>query len=126
MKKLMSPILVLSIVEAMAIGLAASAQAGIWYPPLARPRQQAGPPNVNVASDNILFTASSVTVFEIQDDAGPTYIVCLESAAQPPYKPAEQVTYTSIVNLLPEPTTIAVLGLAGLLFHRPRIVRSVA
>jgi hypothetical protein len=126
MKRVLVSMLILSVVEGLVATAEAGTEAGIWYPPLARPRQQAGPPNVNAASDNVLLTASAVTVFEIQDDAGPTYIVCLESATQPSDKPAERVTYTSITSLLPEPTTIAVLGLAGLLFHRPRIVRSVA
>jgi hypothetical protein len=80
----------------------------------------------NTASDNVLLTASSVTIIEIQDNAGPTYIVCLEPIAQTAVNMPNGVTYTSIVNILPEPATIAVLGLAGLLFHRPRIVRSVA
>jgi hypothetical protein len=126
MKKLMSLILVLSVVEGLVATAEAGTEAGLWYPPLARPRQQAGPPNVNAASDNVLLTASAVTVFEIQDDAGPTYVVCLESATQPSDKMTDGVKYATITSLLPEPTTIAVLGLAGLLFHRPRIVRSVA
>lgn len=115
MKRVLVSMLVLSVVEGMAQGLIADTQARIWYPP-----------NVNAASDNVLLTASAVTVFEIQDDAGPTYILCLESAAQPSDKMTGGVKYATITSLLPEPTTIAVLGLAGLLFHRPRIVRSVA
>jgi hypothetical protein len=115
MKKLMSLILVLSAVEGLVARAAAGAEAGMWYPT-----------NGNCASDNILLTASAVTVFEIQDDAGPAYILCLENAAQPSDKMTDGVKYTTITSLLPEPTTIAVLGLAGLLFHRPRIVRSVA
>ena len=120
MNKLLVSIMILSLVEAMA---AAGAGAGIWYPT-----------NDNCASDNILLTASSVTVIEIQDDAGPTYIVCLESATQPSGKPsapgetspfggAERVTYTSITSLLPEPATIALLGFSGFLMRHRRNVR---
>ena len=107
MKKLLILILVLNAVEGMVATPAVGTEAGMWYPP-----------NVNTASDNVLFTASAVTVFEIQDDAGPTYIVCLETATQPSYKMADRTTYATIANSLPEPTTIAMLGLCGLMLGR--------
>jgi len=115
MKKLLILVTVFSLAEADLATAAAGAEAGMWYPT-----------NGNCASGNILFTASSVTVFGIQDGASSTYIVCLETPTQPSDKMTGGVKYATITSLLPEPMTIAVLGLAGLLFHRPRIVRSVA
>jgi hypothetical protein len=110
MKRVLVSMLVLSVVEGLVATPAVGTEAGIWYPL-----------NVNAASDNVLLTASAVTVFEIQDAAGPTYIVCLESAAQPSDKPAERVTYTSITSLLPEPATIALLGFSGFLMRRRKM-----
>jgi hypothetical protein len=107
MKRVLVSMLALSVVEGLAARASAEAEAEIWYPP-----------NVNAASDNILLTASAVTVFEIQDDAGPTYIVCLEPATQTSYKMTDRVTYTTIANSLPEPTTIAMLGLCGFMLGR--------
>ena len=111
MNKVVVTMVVLSVVEGLAATAAAGTEAGVWCPP-----------TVNVSADNVLLTATAVTVFEIQDAAGPAYIVCLEIAAQPQSKPAERAAYTSITSLLPEPATIALLGFSGFLMRRRRNV----
>jgi hypothetical protein len=110
MKRVLVSMLVLSVVEGLAARASAEAEAGIWYPP-----------NDDAVSDNILLTASAVAVLEIQDDAGSTYIVCLETATQPSYKMADRATYTTIADSLPEPTTIAMLGLCGFMLGRRKM-----
>jgi hypothetical protein len=74
--------------------------------------------NFNSVSENVLFTATAVTVFEIQNGTGPAYVLCLENAAQRPAEKIKSDTYASVINLLPEPVTIALLGLSGFLMRR--------
>jgi hypothetical protein len=106
MKKVLVSIMVLSLVEATAAG----AEAGIWHPT-----------NDKAVPGNVLLTATAVTVFEIQTNGTPTYILCLENAAQPSDKMTIGVKYAAIANLLPEPATIALLGLSGFLMRRRKI-----
>jgi len=121
MKKLLISIMVLGVVEGMVATTPVGTEEEIWYPPLARPRQQAGPQNDNASSDDILLTASSITVIEIQGDSSSAYLVCLETAKQTSYKMADRVTHASIANLLPEPITIAMLGICGFTLRRRKM-----
>lgn len=107
MKRVLALMFILSVAEGSVATTVVGTEAGMWYPP-----------NVNTASDDILLTASAVTIIEIQDDAGLAYIVCLETATQPSDKMTDRATYTTIANLLPEPTAIAMLGLCGLMLGR--------
>ncbi len=115
MKKVLISMLVLGVPVLSAVERveAAGAEAGIRRPS-----------NEIAVSDNIVLTASAVTVFEIQDNSGSVYIVCLEEAVQPPGKPDERVTNTAIINWLPEPTTVALLGLSGFLMRRRKTADS--
>ncbi|MFH1371231.1 MAG: PEP-CTERM sorting domain-containing protein [Planctomycetota bacterium] len=130
MKRVLVSMLVLGVVEGLVARAAVGTEVGTaWHGLEARedtaPCQRhvgagrmAVPLLRNAASDNILLTASAVTVFEIQDDAGPTYIVCLETASQPSDKMTDRVTYAAIADSLPEPMTIAMLGLSGFALGR--------
>ena len=104
MKKMLIAILVSA---AAAVTTASGTETGIQYSS-----------NFNAVSENVLFTATAVTVFEIQADAGPAYVLCLENAAQRPAEKTKSETYATITNLLPEPVTIALLGLSGFLMRR--------
>lgn len=106
----MKKVLIAMLVSAAAVTTSTTAsetEAGIWHLS-----------NYKTASENVLFTASAVTVFEIQQDNGPAYVLCLENAAQPSLKKNKNNTYSSIINLLPEPMTISLLGLSGFLMRR--------
>ena len=107
MNKVLISMLVLSVVKGMIATPISATEAGIWYLP-----------NENTGSDNALLTASAVTVFEIQADTAPTYILCLENAEQPSYKMTDGVKYATIGSLMPEPATIALLGFSGFLMRR--------
>ena len=69
-------------------------------------------------STDIVLTAPAVTVFEIQADAGSTYIVCVETVSQPSDKKDDDAKYAAIIGLLPEPITIVMLGLCGFMLRR--------
>ena len=113
MKKYVVTILVLCVIEGMVLWLA---EPGRVQSPLS--------PKTGPVSGNSLLNAQIVTVIEVQSDNEPAYLVCLEitdNESQPipsagrPHCPSVPDKVLSNVNLFPEPVTIALLALCGLL-----------
>jgi hypothetical protein len=102
----MKRILILTLVLSVVAGLTSTAKEAVR------------PQNDNAASNDIVLTASAVTVFEIQEDSSSAYLVCLENAKQKSHQKAETETHASITSLLPEPITLAMLGLCGFTLRR--------
>jgi hypothetical protein len=101
----MEKILILTLVLSVVVGLTATAA-------------EACPQNDNAVSNDIVLTASTVTVFEIQDESGSAYIVYLEAASQPSDEKVDGTAHTAVAELLPEPITLAMLGLCGFMLSR--------
>ena len=83
--------------------------------------------NDSPATENVLVTEASVIVIDIRTDEGLVYIV----TGEPTDRGQQLVASPAVMNtastpggfiestrLLPEPMTIALLGLAGLLYRR--------
>jgi hypothetical protein len=72
----------------------------------------------NVAADNIPQATSSDIMLGIQSDDGSICIVCLEVTDVGRPSPTAAWAQADIIHQLPDATTLALLGLGGLLYHR--------
>jgi hypothetical protein len=103
MKKLMVLIMVVS--------TCASAKAGLSLSP-----------NDNPAVENVFLTEAPAVTICIQADDCVVYSVFIEpSNDKGQLGVHREPIYTSIAHLLPEPVTVAALGIAGLLIQRRKV-----
>jgi hypothetical protein len=108
----------------MVLGLTVTAKAGIQF---------SG--NDSPVAENVLVTEASIIVIDIRTDDGLVYIVSgepTEGGQQWVTRPAVMNTtsarggFVESTRLFPDPMTIALLGLAGLLYRRQADTRPAA